>query len=125
MGPVADVQPVAEIDPLRRQPLDLLEQGRRMDDHAVADDAFDSLAEDPGRNQRELVCDALVDNRMPGVGPSLVPHDDVVLVAEQVDDLPLGLIAPLKAHDARRTHGILLRSDNDRASVAWHRKVTG
>jgi hypothetical protein len=28
-----------------------------------------------------------------------------VLVAEQVDDLPLGLVPPLKAHHARRTHG--------------------
>ena len=39
VGPVADVQPVADLDPLAAQRLDLLEQGRRVNHHAVADDA--------------------------------------------------------------------------------------
>ena len=88
-----------------------------MDDHAVADDAVDPLAENAGGDQRELVGHPLVNDRVPRVGPSLVPHDDVVLVAEQVDNLPLRLITPLETHDARRAHGIPLRSnpDDDRA----------
>ena len=88
-----------------------------MNDHAIADDAVDPLAENAGGNQRELVRHPLMNDRVPRVGPSLIAHDDVVLVAEQVDDLPLGLITPLKTHDARRTHGIPLRShpDGDRA----------
>ena len=48
---VADVQSAAEIDSLCRQPIDLLEQGRGMDDHAVADDAVDPLAQNPGGHQ--------------------------------------------------------------------------
>ena len=69
VGPVADVQAIAEVDALSGQPVDLLEQGRRMDHHAVADDAVDPLAEDPGRHQRELVRHALVNDRVPRVGP--------------------------------------------------------
>ena len=110
MRAVADVQPVAEIDSLCRQPIDLLEQGRGMDDHAVADDAVDPLAQNPGGHQRELVSHALVNDRVPRVRAPLVADDHVVLVAEQVDNLSLGLIAPLEAHDATRAHGIPLRS---------------
>ena len=76
-----------------------------MDHHAVADDAVDPRPEDPRRNQRELVGYALHDDRVTGVGPPLVSYDHVVLIAQQVDDLPLGLVSPLKPHHARRTHG--------------------
>ena len=76
-----------------------------MDHHAVADHRVDARPEDAGRHQRKLVGHPVDDDRMPGVGPPLIAHDHVVLVAEQVDDLPLGLVAPLKPHHARRTHG--------------------
>jgi hypothetical protein len=39
-----------------------------------------------------------------GVGAALVAHDRVVLVAQQVDDLPLGLITPLQTDDTSRWH---------------------
>ncbi len=103
--PVADVQPPTHVDALRRQGFKLLQQGGRMDDHAIADDAVDPWAEDSRRNQRELVGHAFHDDRVPGVGAPLIPNDHIMLVAQQVNDLPLGLISPLKPHHARRTHG--------------------
>ncbi len=102
MGPVADEQPALGLDPLPGQGLDLLEQGRRVDHHAVADHAVDPRPEQAGRHQRELVRDPVGDDRVAGVRPALIPHDHVVPVAEPVHDLPLGLIAPLKPHDAGR-----------------------
>ena len=81
------------------------EQGGGMDHHAVADHAVDPRPEDAGRDQRELVRHPVGDDRVPGVGPPLIAHDGVVLVAEQVDDLPLGLVSPLQAHHASRSHG--------------------
>ena len=119
MRPVADVQPAAEIDSLCRQRIDLLEQGRGMDDHAVADDAVDPLAQNPGRHQRELVSHAVVNDRVPRVRAPLVAHDHVVLVAEQVDNLSLGLIAPLEAHDATSNprHSAPIRTATDSLSL--------
>ena len=99
MGPVAEVQPAGEIDALFLQTGDLAEQRRRVDHHAVADHAIDPRPQDPGRDQRELVGDAIDHDRVAGVRPPLVAHDHVMLIAEEVDDLSLGLVAPLKAHD--------------------------
>ena len=105
MGAVADVQPVANIDPLAPQRINLFQQRRRVNHDAIADDRMHALAKNPGRHQRELVRRTVDDNRMARVRPSLIPHDNVVPVAQKVDDLPLRLVAPLQAHHARRTHG--------------------
>ena len=105
--PVADDQTAAEVDALGREGRDLLQEGRRMHDHAVADDARDPRAKDAGRDERELVRDAVRDDRMPGVRPTLIPHHHVVAIAKQVNDLPLRLVAPLEAHHASRCHGAL------------------
>ena len=105
VGPVADMEPPADVDALGRQRLDLLEQSRGVDHHSVADDRIDPRTQDPGRHQRKLVSHPVDNDRVARVGPSLIAHDHVVLVAEQVDDLPLGLVTPLQTHHARRTHG--------------------
>ena len=44
------------------------------------------------------------DDGVAGVGPAVVADDEVVLVAEQIDDLALGLVAPLQADHARAGH---------------------
>ncbi len=100
-----------DVDPLPGERLDLLQERRRMNHDAVADDAVDPRPKDAGRDERELVRHPVGDDRMPGVGPPLIAHDGVMPVAEPVDDLPLGLVAPLQAHHASRRHGVLsLRS---------------
>ncbi len=42
------------------------------------------------------------DDRVPGVVAPLVAHDDVAALGEEVDHLPLALVAPLGADDDRR-----------------------
>ena len=105
VGPVTDVEPAADVDPLGRQRLDLLEQSRGVDHNPIADDRVDPGTQNPGRHQRELVSHAVDDDRVPRVGPSLITHDHVVPVAQQVDDFSLGLVTPLQTHHTRRTHG--------------------
>ena len=84
--------------------VDLLEEPRRVDDDAVADDGGDVRAEDAGRQERELEGLAVADDGVAGVGAAVVADDEVELVAEQIDDLALGLVAPLQADDARAGH---------------------
>ncbi len=118
--PVADVQPLADLHPLRREGLDLLEDRGGVDHHPVADDAIDPRPEDAGRQERELVRDPVGDNRVPRVRPALVPDDRVVLVAQQIHDLSLGFVTPLKPHHACRSHG---KPSPISFALAWDRKA--
>jgi hypothetical protein len=93
--PVADVEPAADLDPLADEGLDLFEQCRGVDHDPVADDAIDARAKDARGQERELVRHAPGDHRVPRIGAALVTYDRIVLVAEEVNDLPLGLIPPL------------------------------
>src|SRR4051794_34193245 len=75
-----------------------------MDDDAVTDDAIHPGPKDAGWDQRQLVDHAVDDDRVTRVGPPLIAHDRVVLVAEQVNNLPLGLVSPLEPHHTGRRH---------------------
>ena len=44
------------------------------------------------------------DDRVPGVRPALVAADHIRALREQVDDLALALVAPLRADDDGRRH---------------------
>ena len=61
-------------------------------------------AEDAAGNQRQLVGLAAGDDRVAGVAAPLVADDDVVLVGQQVDELALGLVAPLQTDHASNAH---------------------
>ena len=61
--------------------------------------------QDAAGDERELVGLAAGDDRVAGVGPALIANDDVVLLGQQVDDLALGLVAPLQTDDASTRHG--------------------
>ena len=52
---------------------------------------------DAGRQQRELVGDAVDDQRVAGIVAALEAHDDIGALRQPVDDLALALIAPLGA----------------------------
>ena len=60
--------------------------------------------EDAGGQQRELVGLAAGDDGVAGVGAAVVADDEVVLVGEEIDDLALGLVAPLQADDTGAGH---------------------
>ena len=94
---VADEQAAADVDAEPGQLVHLREQRRRIDDHAVADDAGDAVVQDAGRDevQDELLA-AHVD-RVAGVVAALVARHDVEARRQQIDDLALAFIAPLGA----------------------------
>ena len=59
----------------------------------------------PDGHVAELVRLAVGDDRVAGVRAALVAADEVGVLREQVDDLALALVAPLRADDHGRGHG--------------------
>jgi adenylosuccinate synthase len=88
---------------LRPQPVDLVVEHPRIDDHAVADHARLARVEDPARDQVEGPLAPVAHDRVPGVVAALEAHDHVGALGKQIDDLALAFVAPLGAHydDAR------------------------
>ncbi len=87
-----------DLDALPAEPIDFLEQGMRIEHDAVADDRQLAPAHDAGRQQRELVGDAVDNERVAGVMAALEADDDVGLLGQPIDDLALALVSPLGAH---------------------------
>ena len=93
---VADDQPFADVDAGAAELLDLGEQRLRIDDHTVADDAGDALMQDPGRQQTQDELAPAGIHRMAGVVTALIARDDGKVRGQEVDDLALPLVAPLR-----------------------------
>jgi hypothetical protein len=103
--------------PARLELVELRDQHLRVDDASRADRARDS-GDDARRDGANLVRLAVDDDRVPGVRAALVATDEVGLLGEQVDDLPLPLVAPLRPDDHGRGHRpILARAPARRTSV--------
>ena len=92
------------LTPRADQAVDLLQDAGRVEHHAAGDDALHLGAEDAAGDQRQLVGLAAGDDGMAGVAAPLIADDDVVLVGQQVDELALGLVAPLQTDHASNTH---------------------
>ena len=90
--------------PRERETVELLEQHRRVDDTAGADHALLAL-EDPARDVLQLVRLAVGHDRVAGVRAAVVAADEVGVLGEQVDDLALAFVAPLRADDDGGGHG--------------------
>ena len=95
--------------PSARQLVDLREQRLRIDDHAVADDAGDAVVQDAGRDQVQDELLAADVDRVAGVVPALVARHAREVRRQQVDDLALAFVAPLRAEngDVHRLYSIL------------------
>ena len=87
---------------------DLVEQRLRVDHHAVADDRQLAAAHHAGRQQRQLVGDAVDHQRVAGIVAALEAHDDVGLLRQPVDDLALALVAPLRPDYHHVRHQLLI-----------------
>ena len=85
--------------------VDLLDEKPRIDDAPGADDGDLPLVEDPGGDVVELERLAVADDRVARVRAALVAADEVGALGEQVDDLALALVAPLRADDHGGGHG--------------------
>ena len=104
MGAVAQQQIFADLDPLRADPVHFIQHRPRIDDHARRDHADFARAQDACRQQREFVFHAVEDHRMAGVVASLIAHDNIMVISENIDNLALGLVAPLQTDNRSNRH---------------------
>ena len=102
----ADDGLVADLQVLRRdgdaagaQALDLMEHVLGINDHAGAEHVHGLVAQDAARHEIEHELALVVDDGVAGVVAALIAHDDVVLLAEQVDHAAFALVAPVDAYD--------------------------
>jgi hypothetical protein len=109
---VAPDAQAAEGDAPLLERVELEAEGPGVDHRAVADHAEGVRVEDPGGNEVQLVDLIPGDDRVPGVVPPLVAHDDVAALGEEVHHLPLALVAPLGAHHDRGAHYSRARLSN-------------
>src|SRR2546425_432873 len=79
------------------------QQHLRVDDAAGTDHARLSR-DDPARDLAELERLAVDDDRVPGIRAALVAADDIGVLREQIDDLALPFVSPLRADDDSRWH---------------------
>ena len=83
--------------------VELSDQNLRIDDAAVADHAG-LAAHDAARQRADLERLVTDDNCVSGVRTALVAAHDVRVLREQVDDLALAFVAPLRPDDDSRRH---------------------
>jgi hypothetical protein len=99
VGLVADDEPIADRDAGLRQLVDLGEQRLRIDDHPVADDAADAGVQDARGQQPEHELAPVRIHGVPGVVAALIARHNRKVRRQQVDDLSLAFVAPLRAQD--------------------------
>ena len=96
-------------DALLAQADDFARQRHSINDHTVADDAHDALAQNAARDQVQHVFHAIHDDRVPCVIPALRAHDDVGALREEIYYFAFAFIAPLSADEDRICHISKLR----------------
>src|SRR5437899_3212010 len=84
------------VDSARGEAVELVDEGRRVDDDPGADDRDDVRVEDPRRHEVELEHLVAQHQRVAGVVAALIPDDDLGLLREEVGRLALALVAPLE-----------------------------
>jgi len=105
VGRARDEEPAVDRDPLLEHGLPLAPERLWIDHDTVSDVADSPGTKDPGRNQMQDELAVAHTDGVPRVRAPLVPGDDVRVLAQKVDDLPLPLVTPLGAdHDTAR-HG--------------------
>ena len=111
---IGDQQATVGLDPRRLEAVDLFQQRRRRDHHAVTEHTLLFRVKDPGWDQveREVPIGEL--HRMAGVMPALEANDGVETGTNQVDDLALTFVAPLKTDDDGVRHLPALRHNEAR-----------
>ena len=97
MPAVADEQPALDRVALALQQADLVQQFKRIDDHAVADQADLAIVQNTRWNQVQHMLASADDDGMTGIAAPLEPDDQVGLRRQDVDDFPFSLVAPLGA----------------------------
>src|SRR5204862_6935016 len=86
------------------QAFDFRHQPDGINHDVIADDARLMLAQDAGRYEVKDVFLAFDVDGMSGVIATLSPHDDIRRFGQDVYDLTLAFVAPLRAHQNRIGH---------------------
>ena len=97
MSVLADQQAVRELDAAFGHAVHLLEQRRRIDYHAVADDAFLAFVQNARGDQVQYELVLSHDHGVARIMAALVARDHIGLLGEQIDYLSLAFVAPLGA----------------------------
>ena len=92
----------------RLELVDLAEEDLGIEHAAGADDAR-LAADDAARDLPDLERLVADDDRVPGVRAALVAAHEVRVERQQIDDLSLAFVSPLRADDDGRRHGYRLR----------------
>jgi len=101
---IADEEPPGHVDARRRQLIGFFQQGDGVHHEAVADHSFLPRLQNAAWNEPDdelLVAD---DDGVAGVMAALVAHHVVELVREQINQLALAFIAPLRAENDDVAH---------------------
>ena len=98
VGVARHLQPAA-VDAPGLHAVDLVEQHRRLDHDAVADDRHHVVVEHARRQELEGEGLTVHDDRVAGVVATLVADHHGHLLGQQVGELPLALVSPLGADD--------------------------
>lgn len=105
----ADFQPFgADVDSLGRKGVHLFQKSLGIKHHAVADDAYLARVQDTGGDDMQNVLLAVHNNSVPCVVSALETHHKIDSAAEQIDDLALAFIAPLRSDHGNIAHLPLL-----------------
>ena len=84
--------------------VELVQEDARIDHDPVSDDRRYVFVEDPTRHELESEGLAVHDHRMTGVVTALVADDEVHLFGDEVGELALTLVTPLRADHDRCRH---------------------
>ena len=104
MGVAAHPQAGGGVDPAGLEAVDLPQEHLRIDDDAVADHIHDARVEDAARDQLEGIGLPIDHDGVAGVVAALVADDQRHLTREEVGELALALVPPLRSHDHRGGH---------------------
>src|SRR5437016_2359778 len=103
MRPPAHRKIAADPYPLALKMIEFFDEGRRVDDDPISNQAQCAAVEDAGWNEVEHECPAIVDDGMSGIRSALIAHDDIRFTGQDVDNLAFAFIPPLGADD----HGLM------------------
>ena len=99
MRAVGHEHPAGGVDAPLGQLVELAEECLGLQHHAVADDAGHLAVQDPGGDLAEDEVRVADHDRVAGVGAALVANDQVGPLGQDVDQLALALVTPLRPDD--------------------------
>ena len=99
VGAIGDEDAAGRVDAALGELVELAEEGLGLEHHAVADDAGDAGVQDARRDLAQDEVRVADDDGVAGVRAALVAHDQVGPLGEDVDELALALVPPLRPDD--------------------------